>query len=84
MEQVIITKLDELSHGEFIEAEVVVDHGSRFEKSLPFMISREHKVKTFPKPEQFMEYVKRMGKAMIAQCGDARNPFPEQIIEGRT
>jgi hypothetical protein len=76
VEQIVI-KLNDTTYGDYIEAEVVIDHGKTFEKSLPFMISKEHQVKTFPKKEDFLAYVGRMGKAMIAQLGDARFPLPK-------
>jgi hypothetical protein len=78
----IVVKLNDTKYGEYIEAEVIVDYGSTFLKSLPFMISKEHQVKTFPKREDFLAYVGRMGKAMIAQLGDARFPLPAAQVGG--
>ncbi len=62
---------------------VVVDYGTSFLKSIPFFVSKEHRIKTFPKPEDFEAYVKRMGVATIKQCGDARNPLPQEIVEAQ-
>jgi hypothetical protein len=83
VEQIIVTRLDDLNHGDYIEAEVVIDYGgNKFLKSVPFLIAKEHRATKFPKHEAFIEYVKRMGNACIKQCGDARNPFPQELVEG--
>jgi hypothetical protein len=72
-----IITLDAINHGEFYLAQVAVDEVP----SVPFFAHKSIREK-FPKEEDFMAYLFRMGAATIARCGDARNPFPQELVEG--
>jgi hypothetical protein len=71
-----IINLDYINHGDFILAQVAVDEVP----SVPFFAHKSIREK-YPKEEDFLSYLFRMGKATIARCGDARNPFPTEIVE---
>jgi len=81
MEQVILN-IDALNGGEFYLVEGVVDYGDHFEKSVPFSVHKSLRKEKFTDEERFTQYLARMVKAVIARCGDARNPLPQQIVEG--
>jgi hypothetical protein len=72
-----IITLDSINHGEYYLAQVAVDEVP----SVPFFAHKSIRDK-FPKEDDFLAYLFRMGKATIARCGDARNPLPTEIVEG--
>jgi hypothetical protein len=72
-----IIQLDTINHGEFLLAQVAVDEVP----SVPFFAHKSIREK-YPKEDDFLAYLFRMGKATIARCGDARNPLPTEIVEG--
>lgn len=80
MEQIILN-IDDSHAGEYYLVEGVVDDGKSFVKSVPFCVRKSVR-EQFPKEEEFMAYLKRMAKAVIARCGDARNPLPQAVVEG--
>ena len=77
MEQVGLIELDTINHGEYILAQLAVDGVP----SVPFHVHKSVREK-FPREEDFMAYLARMAKACIRRCGDARNPFSQEIVEG--
>lgn len=77
MERIGIISLDTINHGEYVLAQLSVDDIP----SVPFHVHKSVREK-FPKEEEFMAYLGRMAKAVIARCGDARNPLPQSIVEG--
>jgi hypothetical protein len=79
VERVAILELDECNHGEFILAQIAVDGVP----SVPFHAHKSIREK-YPKEEDFIAYLVRMAKAVIGRCGDARNPFPQELVEGAT
>jgi hypothetical protein len=74
-----VIQIDTINHGEFLLAQVAVDEVP----CVPFFAHKSIREK-FPKEEDFLAYLFRMGKATIARCGDARNPLPPEIVEGST
>ena len=78
----ILTTIDEMSGGEFVIVEAVWENGNSFMKSVPFSVHKSVRREKFPKEEDWIAYLKRMAKAVIARCGDARNPFPQELVEG--
>jgi hypothetical protein len=72
-----IIELDTFNHGEYILAQIAVDEVP----SVPFHVHKSVREK-FPKEEDFLAYLGRMAKACIQRCGDARNPFPQELVEG--
>lgn len=78
----VILNIDSLNGGEFYLVEGVLDHGNSFMKSVPFSVHKSIRKEKFPEEEQFIAYLQRMVKAVIARCGDARNPLPQAVIEG--
>lgn len=77
MEKFSLIELDTINHGEYILAQLAVDDVP----SVPFHVHKSVREK-FPKEEDFMAYLERMAKAVIARCGDARNPLPQAVVEG--
>ena len=77
MEKIGIIEIDTMSHGEYILAQLAVDGVP----SVPFHVHKSVREK-FPKEEDFLAYLGRMAKAVIARCGDARNPLPQAVVEG--
>jgi hypothetical protein len=72
-----IITLDSINHGEYYLAQVAVDEVP----SVPFFAHKSIREK-YPKEDDFLAYLFRMGAATIARCGDARNPLPAEIVEG--
>ena len=79
MERDTIIQLDSINHGEYYLAQVAVDEVP----SVPFFAHKSIREK-YPKEKEFMAYLFRMGRATVARCGDARNPLPQEIVEGST
>lgn len=79
MEQTGIVQLDGINHGEYYLAQLAVAD----ELSVPFFVHKSIRER-YPKEEDFFSYLVRMAKATIARCGDARNPFSTELVEGRT
>jgi hypothetical protein len=77
VERIGLIELDALNHGEYYLAQLAVDDVP----SVPFHVHKSVR-EQFPKEEQFMAYLGRMAKAVIARCGDARNPLPQAVVEG--
>ena len=77
MEKIGIIEIDDLNHGEYVLAQLAVDGVP----SVPFHVHKSVREK-FPKEEEFLAYLGRMAKAVIARCGDARNPLPQAVVEG--
>ena len=77
MEKISLIELDAINHGEYYLAQLAVDGIP----SVPFHVHKSIREK-FPKEEEFMAYLKRMAKAVVARCGDARNPLPQAVVEG--
>jgi hypothetical protein len=77
VERIGIIELNSINHGEFYLAQLSVDDVP----SVPFHVHKSVR-EQFPKEEDFMAYLGRMAKACIARCGDARNPLPQEIVEG--
>ena len=77
MERIGLIELDGMNHGEFYLAQLAVDGVP----SVPFHVHKSVR-EQFPKEEDFLSYLGRMAKACIARCGDARNPLPQEIVEG--
>jgi hypothetical protein len=77
VEQIAVIELDGLNHGEFYLAQLAVNDVP----SVPFHVHKSVR-EQFPKEQDFMAYLGRMAKAVIARCGDARNPLPPAIVEG--
>jgi len=77
VEKIGIIEIDTMSHGEYILAQLAVDGVP----SVPFHVHKSVREK-FPKEEDFLAYLGRMAKAVIARCGDARNPLPQAVVEG--
>jgi hypothetical protein len=77
VERIGLIELDGLNHGEYYLAQLAVDDVP----SVPFHVHKSVREK-FPKEEDFMAYLARMAKAVIARCGDARNPLPQELVEG--
>lgn len=77
MEKFSLIELDTINHGEYILAQLAVDDVP----SVPFHVHKSVREK-FPKEADFMAYLERMAKAVIARCGDARNPLPQAVVEG--
>jgi hypothetical protein len=77
VERIGIIELDGMNHGEFYLAQLAVDEVP----SVPFCVHKSVR-EQFPKEEDFIAYLGRMAKAVIARCGDARNPLPQEIVEG--
>jgi hypothetical protein len=77
VEKIGIVEIDTINHGEYILAQLAVDGVL----SVPFHVHKSIR-ETFPKEEEFMAYLKRMAKAVIMRCGDARNPLPQAVVEG--
>ena len=77
MEKIGLIELDSLNHGEYILAQLAVDGVP----SVPFHVHKSVREK-FPKEEEFMAYLGRMAQAVIRRCGDARNPFSQELVEG--
>jgi hypothetical protein len=78
VERNTIIQLDCINHGEYYLAQVACDDIP----SVPFFAHKSIREK-YPKEEEFLAYLFRMGKATIARCGDARNPLSQEIVEGR-
>lgn len=76
MERKSLIQLDSINHGEFYLAQVAVDDIP----SVPFFAHKSIREK-YPKEEEFMAYLFRMGEATIRRCGDARCPLPQEIVE---
>jgi Leu/Phe-tRNA-protein transferase len=79
VERIGLIELDDRNHGEYYLAQLAVDNVP----SVPFHVHKSVREK-FPKEEDFMAYLERMAKAVIARCGDARNPLPQELVEGAT
>ena len=77
MEQHSLIQLDSINHGDYYLAQVAVDEIP----SVPFFVHKSIR-EQYPKEESFLAYLFRMGKATIARCGDARNPLPQELVEG--
>jgi len=77
VEKIGIIEIDDLNHGEYVLAQLAVDGVP----SVPFHVHKSVREK-FPKEEEFLAYLGRMAKAVIARCGDARNPLPQAVVEG--
>jgi hypothetical protein len=71
-----LIQLDTINHGEYYLAQVAVDDVP----CVPFFAHKSIREK-YPKEEEFMAYLFRMGAATIRRCGDARNPLPAEIVE---
>jgi hypothetical protein len=78
-ERIGIIEIDQENHGEYILAQLAVDEVP----SVPFHVHKSIREK-YPKEEDFIAYLGRMAKACIQRCGDARNPLPTELVEGRT
>jgi hypothetical protein len=78
----IILNVDALNGGEFFIVEGIVDYGDHFEKSVPFSVHKSIRKEKFTDEKHFLAYLGRMARAVIARCGDARNPFPQELVEG--
>lgn len=78
VEQTALLLRDEINYGEFILAQLAVDDVP----SVPFFVHKSVR-EQFPKEEEFMAYLTRQAKAVIKRCGDVRNPFPQELVEGR-
>lgn len=78
MENKSIILLDDINHGEFVLAQVAVNDVP----SVPFFAHKSVREK-FPKEEEFIAYLFRMGEATIRRCGDARNPLPQEMVEAQ-
>jgi len=76
VERKSLIQLDSINHGEFYLAQVAVDDIP----SVPFFAHKSIREK-YPKEEEFMAYLFRMGEATIRRCGDARCPLPQEIVE---
>jgi hypothetical protein len=79
VERIGLIELDAMNHGEYYLAQLAIDGVP----SVPFHVHKSVREK-FPKEEDFMAYLARMAKTVIARCGDARNPLPQQLVEGAT
>jgi len=78
VEQKALIQLDAINHGDFYLAQVAIDGVP----CVPFFAHKSIR-EQFPKEEDFMAYLFRMGEQTIRSCGDARNPLPAEIVEGR-
>ena len=78
MERNTLIELDSINHGEYYLAQVAVDEVP----SVPFFAHKSIREK-YPKEEDFLAYLFRMGAATIRRCGDARNPLPQEIVEAQ-
>lgn len=78
MEQNHLIELDSINHGDYYYARVAVN-------GVPSVAFFAHKSvrEKFPKENDFIAYLFRMGAATIRKCGDARNPLPSEVVEER-
>lgn len=77
MDRASLIELDSINHGEYYLAQVAVNEVP----SVPFFAHKSIRER-YPKEEDFMAYLFRMGAATIRKCGDARNPLQTEIVEG--
>jgi hypothetical protein len=75
--RIALIELDTINHGEYYLAQLAVDGVP----SVPFHVHKSVR-EQFPQEESFMDYLGRMAEAVIRRCGDARNPFPEAVVQG--
>ena len=76
MERQTLIQLDSINHGDYYLAQVAVNEVP----CVPFFAHKSIREK-YPKEDDFMAYLFRMGEATIRRCGDARNPLPPEIVE---
>ena len=72
-----IISIDEISFGEWVEAEVAVD-GTR---CLPFQFTRRQWNKIKDNEPDLLKFLYQFGKSVNSKCGTFKNPLPQKLVE---